>query len=89
MAEKKQVQLGKLALRLEGKWWNAYYAKTDKMGDALLLGSVRAEVARTPDFRKRFMELMQDVVSQIIEEVTGETPTWGGPKGKDGKQIDV
>src|ERR1700742_1943337 len=34
------VKVGRLALRHDGKFWNAYYALPDTMTDALLLGSI-------------------------------------------------
>lgn len=74
-------QIGRLALRQEGGNWNAYYALTDTMNDAVYLGSIRmAAVTGHPERKQLFMEMMRDIVSDIIEKETGTRPTWGGPK---------
>ena len=36
-----KTQIGRLALRREGIWWNAYYAMPETMEDAIHLGSIR------------------------------------------------
>lgn len=36
-----EQQIGRLALRREGKWWAAYYAMPDTMNGALPLGRIR------------------------------------------------
>lgn len=50
------------------------------MDDALRLASIRLALVERPDRRQQFMDLMRDVVSDIIEEETGQRPTWGGEK---------
>lgn len=72
-------KVGRLALREEGEWWNAYYALTDTMEGAIPLGSVRIAAAKAnPQVKERFIALMREVVSGIIEETAGIRPTWGG-----------
>jgi hypothetical protein len=75
---RKEQQIGRLALRHEGEWWNAYYAMPNTMNDAILLGSIR--MAAVPDERRKksFMDLMRTVVSDIIEQKAGIRPSWGG-----------
>ena len=74
-----KTQIGRLALRQEGDWWNAYYALTDTMEDAIHLGSIRLTAVADPDRKQAFMDLMRGLVSDIIEEKAGVRPTWGGP----------
>lgn len=75
------AQIGRLALRHEGENWNAYYALTDSMKDAIPLGSIRmGAVISNPQRKQAFMDMMRDIVADIIEEKTGLRPTWGGPQ---------
>lgn len=71
------VQVGRLAMRVEGDWWKAYYALPDTMQGALLLGQIHmGAVTRSLDRKHEFMELMQAVVSDFIAQGTGERPSW-------------
>lgn len=73
-------QVGRLALRHEGDFWNAYYAVVGTMEGAILLGSIRmAAVANSASRKRAFMDLMRGIVTEIIEQTTGLRPTWGGP----------
>jgi len=73
--------MGRLAMREEGENWIAYYAMPDTMVDAIFLGSIRIGAIKDNPSRKQvFMEMMQDLVSDIIEEKTGVRPTWGSPE---------
>ena len=81
MAKTPMVQVGRLAMRIEGDNWNAYYALQDTMEGAVLLGSIRmGAVAENAARKQAFMNLMRDVVTDIIRESTGLKPTWGGPE---------
>ena len=74
-------QIGRLAMRKEGDFWNAYYALKDTMDGALLLGSIRmAAVVENRSRKDAFMKMMQDIVSDILEDGFGERPEWGEPK---------
>ena len=74
-----QIEIGRLAMRQEGGNWNAYYADSDSMKDALFLGSVKMNaIIGRPAIKKAFMAVMQEIVSDIIEEATGHRPDWGG-----------
>lgn len=77
-------QVGRLALREEGLWWKAYYAKQDTMQDALLLGQIQLNIVandtKNSRARKReFIMLMQAAVTDIIEDIIGTRPTWPEP----------
>lgn len=77
---KKPEQIGRLALRVEGDWWNAYYAVPDSMEKAIHLGSLRMAIAARPARKAGFMALMREAVADLIEEKVGVRPTWGGPE---------
>jgi hypothetical protein len=66
----------RLALREEGSLWVAYCAKADTMDDALFLGSIRRRFVDNPVHKAIFMGLMQDAVGDLIEEASGQRPTW-------------
>lgn len=70
--------IARLAMRHEGKWWNAYCARSDTMTDAVLLGSIQARaVTGNPARQQAFMELMSGLIADIIEASTGHRPTVG------------
>lgn len=71
-------QIGRLAMRHEGEWWNAYYAMPDTMEGAIQLGSIRITAVDRPDRKTAFMQCMREVVADIIEEKIGVRPVWGG-----------
>lgn len=80
--DKDKVQIGRLALRVEGDWWVAYYALTDTMKDALVLGTIKmAFITSNEEIKRAFMRLMQEAVADIIEETTGHRPSWNDPTG--------
>lgn len=74
MADKRQI--GRLAMRHEGDFWNAYYAMPDTMDGALHLGSLHMGIATRPEFKARFMAMMQEAVAVIIREKTGAQVDW-------------
>lgn len=72
-------QIGRLAMRVEGNLWVAYYARTETMEGAIFLGSVQMAGVATPERREAFMALMREVVSDILEGATGVRPRWSEP----------
>jgi hypothetical protein len=71
------VQIGRLAMRHEGNNWNAYYALTGTMTDAVPLGSIAMRgIIGNAERKQAFMDMMRDMVADIIEEKTGHRPTW-------------
>ena len=71
------VKIGRIALREEGLNWNAYYALTETMEGAIFLGSIaRRFIIDNPERRAAFIGLMREGVSDLIEERTGQRPTW-------------
>lgn len=81
MPEPQMQKLGRLAMRAEGDWWKAYYALPDTMEGALLLGQVQMAFTSTPERRQAFMGLMRDAISDIIQDATGNRPSFpDGPE---------
>lgn len=68
-------------MRHEGENWVAYYALPDSMQDPIFLGSIRmGAITNNPIRKLKFMDMMRDIVSDIIEEKTGIRPQWSGPQ---------
>lgn len=77
-----EQKIGRLAMRHEGTWWNAYYAMPNTMEDAILLGSIQMRFVQDKARKSAFMELMREAVSDILEELTGARPVWPEPEGQ-------
>ena len=76
----KLVEMGRLAFREEGEYWNAYFARQETMDDAILIGSIRMSVAlRHRDIKKQFMNLMLATFDEVCQEVVGRKPEWRDP----------
>ncbi|MES2667899.1 MAG: hypothetical protein V4712_17580 [Pseudomonadota bacterium] len=70
-------QVGRLALRHEGNFWNAYYADACTMDGAALIGSIAmGAIAGNPERKRAFMDLMKDVVAEFISDIGGIDPEW-------------
>jgi hypothetical protein len=76
------TQTGRLAMRVEGDWWVAYYAQSDTMQGALELGRIRMAFVQDFSAKEIFKALMRDAVTAIIKEITGEKPLWPEPDGR-------
>lgn len=75
-------QMGRLTLRVEGDLWVARYALPDTMEGAIFLGSIAMAFVQDHDRKVRFMALMRDAVSDILEHHTGTRPIWPEPEGR-------
>lgn len=74
-------EVGRLALRVEGRMWNAYYALPNTMDGAIHLGGIAMAAVEENMARKgAFMDLMRDFVADIIEDRTGTRPGWNGER---------
>jgi hypothetical protein len=73
-------QIGRLAIRVEGDNWNAYYTMPGTMEGAIYLGSIKMQFVQDEGRKKIFMDLMREAVGDLIEDETGVRPIWGGPK---------
>ena len=74
-------QIGRLAMRVEGDLWVAYYALPETMDGALFLGSIRMAFVQDFAAKEIFMALMRDAVSAIIKNASGHEPAWPHPHG--------
>jgi hypothetical protein len=74
----KGAQIGRLAMRVEGEFWIAYYAQQGTMAGAIQLGLIRMRFVQTDERKQAFMDLMRDAVGDLIEEIAGVRPIWGG-----------
>ena len=63
-------------MRVEGNYWNAYYALPGTLEGAQLLGSIAMRFVMSQTRKVIFMELMQDSVSALLEEIIGQKPEW-------------
>lgn len=78
----KKAALGRLALRVEGEWWNGYWApRQDSMDGAIHIGSVRLRLAQNPKVKQAFIDLMTTAFGVAVKDATGLTATWGDPVG--------
>lgn len=67
-----EKEIGRLALRQEGEYWNAYYALMETMDGAILLGSIKMSLVTENGARQLlFMGMMQEVVAEIVQRATG------------------
>jgi hypothetical protein len=78
-------KMGRLAMRREGKWWNAYYAVPDTMEGAIQLGSIAMAFVQGGELqvkrKEAFMDFMRECVGDILEEKFGVRPSWpDGPQ---------
>lgn len=75
------MKVGRLALRVEGEWWVAYWApRQQDMRGAVMLGTIRMSVVGPPGapVYEGFVELMRVAFGNMVEDVTGRQPSWGG-----------
>jgi hypothetical protein len=71
--------LGRLAFRIEGTMWNAYWAPGQHtLEGARLLGSIKVSLVSSRDgpVYDGFIQLMKKAFDSIVEEITGRTPEW-------------
>lgn len=78
----KSEKIGRLAMRHEGTWWNAYYAMPDTMRGAILVAKIRfSAVEGKPERRDAFMAFAREAIGDMIEKKIGVRPSWpDGPQ---------
>jgi hypothetical protein len=80
---KQQQEIGRIALRAEGDMWNGYWApRQDTMDGALLLASIRLSAVGSnhPDRKLEFIELVQRLFADAVQDSIGQQLTWNDPK---------
>ena len=76
-----QSQIGRLALRVEGDNWNAYWADMRTLEGAIFLGSIKMAFVTNSDERKlAFMDLMAACAADALQDILGERPAWNLPR---------
>jgi hypothetical protein len=70
MTDPKQ-QVGRVALRVEGDWWVAYYALPNTMEGAIEMGRVLMALVQDRDRKEAFMGLMRSAVGEFLKAATG------------------
>ncbi|MGR3456050.1 hypothetical protein [Pseudooceanicola sp.] len=73
---REKLGVGRLAMRVEGDWWVAYYAAPDSMADAIELGRVKMGIVQEPERRDGFMALMKGAITDFIRDTTGAEADW-------------
>lgn len=70
----------RLAMRQEGIFWNAYFARTETMNGAIHLGSIRMSLIEgSPEVKKAFMDTMQQAMTVAAKQSTGVVLDWPNP----------
>jgi hypothetical protein len=69
-------QVGRLAFRVEGNTWVAYYALPDTMDGALVLGSIKMALVEDKIRKRIFMDLMKNAVGDFLEGKFGPIESW-------------
>ncbi len=83
MTKSKDIaQVGRLAMRVEGDLWVAYYALPNTMKDAIFLGSIQMAFVQEESAKQIFMALMRDAVSMILKQQTGVDAIWPDKHGR-------
>jgi hypothetical protein len=77
-----RTPFGRIAFRVEGEWWNAYWAPSqENMEGAVHLASIRMSLAEDPAVKNGFMSLMRSGFEWSLK-ATGvrERPSWNDPQ---------
>jgi len=64
-------QVGRIAMRSEGEYWNAYFAQNNTMEDALLLGSIRLSLVDTQNLKDAYLAMISAMFQASIGKITG------------------
>jgi hypothetical protein len=82
---KKPATSLRLAMRVEGDWWNAYAADMHTMEGAVLIGTIGMRAVRGPSAgcarrKQAFMALMQDVINEFLTDAGATVAGWNDPE---------
>ena len=78
--ENSAVPTFRLSLRCEGEMWVAYCAPLGTMKGAVLIGSIRLDIAGYPAVRDAFIQSMQAAAGVVAETLYGKAVVhWGNP----------
>jgi hypothetical protein len=68
--------VGRLALRVEGEWWVAYYALPNTMAGAIEMARIGMPIVQDADRRAAFKELMKSFVDEVIGPPSDAPRVW-------------
>jgi len=72
--------VGRLALRVEGDWWVAYYAMPKTMDKAIELGRIKMGIVESnPERKELFMDLMRSAIAELLEQQGVKVENWNEP----------
>lgn len=66
----------RLAMRVEGDFWNAYAAQTNTMNGAALLGSIHMSLVGNRDTKATFMDLMKGCMADLVRATGSNVLGW-------------
>lgn len=73
MKSKERMGIGRLAFRVEGHWWTAYWApELTNMNGAVKLSTIRLTIARNEEVKEAFMSMSRLAFSTMVKEITGQ-----------------
>lgn len=69
-------QTGRIAFRVEGNLWVAYFAKPNTMDGAIALGSIQMKLVQDQERKRAFMEIFKGAIGEFLEENFGPVGSW-------------
>ena len=76
---KRRAALGRLAMRVEGDYWVAYWTELHSMDRAIRIGTLKMTLVANPVIKDAFMELMKQAFSQLAKDTLGVDTHWPDP----------
>jgi hypothetical protein len=69
---------GRIALRVEGDFYNAYYALPDSMKGAIFIGCIRVALIKNDEVRRmQFLDFVRAAIEELLKD-RGHNIVWGG-----------
>lgn len=72
-------QAARIAFRIEGDWWVAYFALPDSMEGAREIGRIHMNAARNRDRKQMFIDLAQHFIAEALENISGQAVKFNAP----------
>ena len=72
-------QPGRIAFRVEGDWWVAYFARAESMEGAHEIGRIRMNVVQDRERKSIFMDLVRHFVGEALEDIAGQKVDFKDP----------
>lgn len=69
-------EIGRIAFRVEGNWWVAYYALPDTLEEALELARIQMSIVQDIGRKQTFMNLCLEYIAEVVPafQVTERRP---------------